>query len=523
MTQASHPDEDRRVVLAVDLGTGGPKVGLVSFAGRIIWWEHLPVATTYGARGCVTQDADDWWRLVVGATRRGIAATRVDGEQVAAVCVTGQWASTVPVDAAGDPVGPCLMWMDTQGARHSRAVVGGPIQGYKPVPLATWIRHSGGVPSTSGDDPVGHMLHLDRDRPEVAARARWYLEPVDYLSMRFTGVAAASHMSMTAAWLTDNRRLDLMAYDEKLVRMAGVDPTKLPPLVPSGSVIGPVRAAVADELGISGAAQVVTGMPDLHGAAVGSGCVLDHETHLSIGTSGWISCPLPQKKTDVLRQTTTVPGLGTGGYLLGNNQDSAGRCLQWFRDNVAGPAGTATYGDVIDTAARAPAGAHGVIFTPWLTGERSPVDDRAARAGFHNISVATTEADLARAVLEGVAYNLRWLLHAAEHFTGRPLDPIRIIGGGAQSGLWCQIVADVCDRTIERVAEPLLCGLRGAALAAGMALDVISPPEIRSLVPTDRAFRPDSGNRATYDRLFAEFPRLHKAQRHMFARLNPGG
>ncbi len=237
-------------VLAVDLGTGGPKVGLVALDGGIVWWEHVGVHTTYGARGSVTQDADEWWRLVADASRRGVAEAGLDPGQVVAVGVTGQWASTVPVDGEGVPVGPCVMWMDTRGARHSRAVVGGHVQGYQPLALATWIRHSGGVPSTSGDDPIGHMLHLDRDRPEVSARARWYLEPVDYLSMRFTGVAAASHMSMTAAWLTDNRRLDLIEYDAKLVQLAGVDPAKLPPLVPSGSVIGPVRRSVAHELGI---------------------------------------------------------------------------------------------------------------------------------------------------------------------------------------------------------------------------------------------------------------------------------
>ncbi len=525
MTEAPAPGE-RRLVLAVDLGTGGPKVGLVSFDGEIVWWEHVAVATTYAPGGSVTQDADDWWRLVVDATRRGVRAAGVAAEQVVAVCVTGQWASTVPVDAAGVPVGPCLMWMDTQGARHSRAVVGGPLQGYHPRALATWVRHSGGVPSTSGDDPVGHMLHLGHDRPEIAGRARWYLEPVDYLSMRFTGVAAASHMSMTAAWLTDNRRLDLMEYDARLVRLAGVDADKLPPLVPSGSVIAPVRASVAAQLGISPAAQVVTGMPDLHGATVGSGCVLEHETHLSIGTTGWISCPLSEKKTDVLRQTTTVPGLGLGThrYLLANNQDSAGRCLQWFRDNVfdGGGTGPAGYARITEAAGTVPPGAGGVIFTPWLTGERSPVDDRSARAGFHNLSLTTSQAHLARAVLEGVAYNARWLLEAAEHFTGRRLDPLRIVGGGAQSELWCQIVADVCDRTVERVAEPLLNGLRGAAIAAGMALGAISPHEVRSLVRTDRTFRPDPSTRETYDRLFAEFPRLYKAERPMFGRLNPG-
>jgi xylulokinase len=159
------------------------------------------------------------------------------------------------------------------------------------------------------------------------------------------------------------------------------------------------------------------------------------------------------------------------------------------------------------------------VFTPWLAGERSPVDDRSARGGFHNVSVATSGADLARSVLEGVALNARWLLTAAERFTGRRLEPLRVVGGGAQSELWCQIVADVCDRTVERVAEPLLCGLRGAALAAGLALGDVDD-DLRRLVPVDLTLIPDASNRAVYDRLFAELPRLYRSQRKMFHRLN---
>jgi xylulokinase len=515
----------RRLVLAVDLGTGGPKVGLVTPTGGILWSEHLPVQTVRGPGGAATQDAEEWWRLVVEATRRAVGDTGARPEEVVAVCVTGQWASTVPVDAAGLPVGDCIMWMDARGGPHSRRVVGGHVQGFRGRALATWIRHTGGVPSTSGDDPLGHMLHLERDRPEIAARARWYLEPVDYLSMRFTGVAAASHMSMTAAWLTDNRRLDLLQYDAKLLRRAGLDPGRLPPLVPSGSVIGPVTAAVAAELGISPAAQVVTGMPDLHGAAIGSGCVLPHETHASIGTTSWVSCPLPTKKTDVVRQLATVPGLGDpagGGYLLGNNQESAGRCLEWFRDVVAvGLEGERpSYPEITALAAKSPPGAGGVIFTPWIGGERSPVDDRSARGGFHNVSVTTSHADLARAVLEGVGHNLRWLLEAADHFTGRRLGPLRLLGGGAQSELWCQVVADITDREVQRVADPLLAGLRGAALNAGLTLGDISREQVRGLVPVDTVFRPEPAQRELYDRAFAEFPRLYRAQRGMFRRLN---
>jgi len=513
-----------RYVLSVDLGTGGPKVGLVSTRGEVAWWRHHAVDTRRGPDGAATQDAAEWWRLVVEGTRQGLADTGIGPDEVVAVAVTGQWASTVPVDAEGLPVGECVMWMDQRAGELSRAVVGGPVSGFDPVALMTWVRRTGGVPSKNGDDPLGHLLLLERD-PEVGPRARWYLEPVDHLVMRFTGIPAASHMSMTGAWLTDNRRLDVLAYDEKLVRLAGVAGEKLPPLVASGSVVGPVQASVARELGISPGARVVTGLPDLHGSTVGSGFVDPYETHLSIGTTAWISCPVPEKKTDVVRQLAAVPGIGSLGgapYLLGNNQESAGRCLQWFRDTVAGGVGgaTPTYDDITELAATSAPGAGGVIFTPWLAGERSPVDDRSARAGFHNVSLGTSTADLARAVLEGVAFNARWLLGAAEHFTGRRLDPLRLIGGGAQSEVWCRIVADVCDRTVEQVAEPLLCGLRGAALAAGVAIGDVAREDLRSAVPVDATFRPDPANRATYDRLFAEFPRLYRGQKRMFHRLN---
>jgi len=514
-----------RFVLAVDLGTGGPKLGLVSTRGEIAWWETRAVATHTGTAAEATQDAEEWWRLVVEGTRRGLDATGLKGDDVVAVAVTGQWASTVPVDESGAPVGECVMWMDARGRTLSRAVVSGPVSGYDPVALATWVRRTGGVPSTNGDDPLGHLLFLEREQPEVARRVRWYLEPVDYLTMRFTGIPAASHMSMTAAWLTDNRRLDLLAYDPKLVRLSGVPAAKLPPLVVSGSVIGPVQRSVAAELGISSRAQVVTGLPDLHASTVGSGCVQPFETHLSIGTTAWVGCPLPEKKTDVIRQMAAVPGLGvlsSAPYLLGNNQQSAGRCLQWFRETVAAGASgpPRSYAEVTELAATAPAGSNGVVFTPWLAGERSPVDDRAARGGFHNVSLSTSTADLARSVLEGVAFNARWLLAAAEHFTGRRLDPLRLVGGGAQSELWCRIVADVCDRTVERVADPLLCGLRGAALAAGIAVGDIDRDDLRRLVPVDGTFPPDASNRAVYDRSFAEFPHLYRSQRRMFHRLN---
>jgi xylulokinase len=503
-----------RLVLAVDLGSGGPKVGFVTLAGEPVWWWYERGDALGGAE---TQDADEWWRAIVTAARRGLAEGGLRGADVVGVAITGQWASTVPVDERGHPVGECLMWSDTRGSAYSQQRFGGPVAGYAARPLATWLRRSGGVPNPGGADPVAHFLHLQHDRPEVRARARWYLEPVDQLTMRFTGRAVASPMSMTAAWLTDNRDLSRLGYDPVLVRRAGVEIDRLPPLVQSGSIVGQVLPDVAELLGIPGDAVVVTGAPDLHNAVVASGCVGLYEPHLSLGTSAWISCPVPAKKTDVVRQLAAVPGIGDGHYVLADNQDNAGRCLEWFREGFAPEL---TYDELADLAARAPVGAGGVFFTPWLSGERSPVDARWARGGFHNLSLDTGRGELTRAVLEGVALNLRWLLDATERFAGRRLDRIRLIGGGATMDVWCQILADVLDRTLERVEQPWVGGLRGAGLTVGLALGEVGRGEIRSLVPVDRVFVPDSAHRAAYDAMYAEFPRLFRSQRGFFRRRN---
>ncbi len=507
-------------MLAVDLGSGALKVGAVSLAGEIAAVGERTYDTERLPGGGAIQDASGWWKMV-----RELARSVLDGipaDRVVAVSCTGQWASTVPVDETGEPVGPCVMWLDTRGAPHSRDVIGGPLMGYSPSALATWIRHSGGVPSPYGGDPVSHMLHLERDEPEVAAAARWYLEPVDYLTMRFTGRAAATHASMSGAWLTDNRHLDRLSYDSVLVRRAGLDPGKLPPLVETGSLVGTVQPQVASDLGISPEAQVVTGTPDLHSGALGCGAIGEGEAHMTISTTSWISLPFGRKKTDAMRSIATVPGLDSRSYLVANNHEAAGLCLRWMRESFT-TGEPASFERLVELAESSPPGSGGILFTPWIAGERSPVDDRNARGGWHNLSAETGNADLVRSVLEGVAYNSRWLNEAVERFAKRRLDSLRIFGGGAIPDLWCQIHADVMDRTIERVADPVQANLRGAALFAGLALGSVSRDQVRELVPVDRSFEPNPANRDAYDRLYAEFPGLYKSQRKMFARLNGRG
>jgi len=171
-------------------------------------------------------------------------------------------------------------------------------------------------------------------------------------------------------------------------------------------------------------------------------------------------------------------------------------------------------------AAEVPAGSAGVIFTPWLNGERTPVDDDTVRGGLHNLSTTTTRDHVIRAVLEGVALNTRWSLKYVERFCGRRLDPLRIVGGGARSDIWCQIFADVLDREIHQVTDPMQANARGAALIAAVGLGHTTFDRVPGLVDVQRRFRPDPGNRELYDELFAVFVELYKANKGIFKRLN---
>jgi len=506
------------LVLAIDLGTSGLKVGFVTVDGRLVWQAERTVATTWvGAEGA-EQDANEWWNLIVDAVAQG--AAHVSTADVVAIAVTGQWASTVPVDERGRPVGPCAMWQDRRGVPLVMQRIGGRLAGYHPLALATWLRHTGGLPG--GNDPCGHILRFEAD-PMIATKARWYLEPVDYLTMRFTGVAAASHASMTAAWLTDNRDLTALCYDRTLIERMGIPEAKLAPLRPTGSILGRIDPTVAATLRLPDTTQVITGVPDLHAAIVGSGAVDDGQAHLALSTTSWISMPLASKQTDAIHGIAAIPGL-FGRYALANNHDSSGLCLRWLRDNLLVPDDGLLDHQPIDFAAMttlaadSPAGANGVIFTPWLQGQRSPVGDQRVRGGFIGLGLQTNQADLVRAVMEGVALNNAWLLQQVDKFAKQRVPSVRMVGGGAVSALWCQIHADVFDRPVEQVADPMFAQLRGVALLAGLAIGALNVGDIAECVPVAARFEPNPAHRRTYTRMGEKFPKVFRALRPIYRR-----
>jgi xylulokinase len=461
---------EAELALCVDLGTGGPKVALITLDGEVVAHEVHHVTTRYGVDGEATQDAEEWWTLILSASKRLLDATEGSAARVRTVAVTGQYASTVPVDANGLPTGRCLTWLDTRGGRYSRPVIGGSFQGYNARKAMQFMRKTGGGPSPTGADPVGQVLYLTHEQPDVVARTRWFMEPVDYLTMRFSDVPSATHASRLAMWMTDNRHLDRYEYDRHLASLVGVDTAYLPPLLPFGSIVGALGADVAASLGLSKDTAVITGVPDLHAAAIGSGATRLYETHLALSTTSWISCPVPKKKTDITHSIASVPGLSNDSYVMINSQDTGAKALEWLQGVLAGDGEVMSFQQMTELASTSPSGARGVIFTPWLAGERSPVGNKRLRAGFTNLSVTSSSADLIRAVMEGVAANSAWLFTYVEKFTGQRLSPVRLLGGGAQSTLWCQIYADTLGRDVVQVPDPLLAQLRGVALLSSVAL-----------------------------------------------------
>ena len=522
--------KDGKYILAIDLGTSGPKTALVSVSGEVAGseFEETPVILLPGAGA--EQDPEGWWKAIMKAAGRLLARELVPVDDIAAVSVTTQWSGTVPVDARGDHLMNAIIWMDCRGSEALRDSWKSPLKiaGFPPLMALTWLKYTGGIPTMSGKDPLAHILWLKRECPEVYRRTCKFLEPKDYINLRLTGRFAATFDSVLLHWVTDNRDPSRVTYHPRLLEMTGIERSKLPDLIRAVDVLGPLKKEVARELGLKPDTPVIGGTPDVPSACVGSGAVRDFEGHLYIGTSSWISAHVPFKKTDIVHCLGSFPSPLPGRYLILDEQECAGKCLSWLRDNVLYHKDELMQEEnvpdifkVMDRiVSRVPPGANSVIFTPWLYGERTPVENCHIRSSLFNLSLENTREDIARAVFEGVAFNQKWLLGAIEKFMGRPFGHLNFIGGGANSDVWSQIIADVLDRPIRQVQEPVHANARGAAFLAAIALGLITPEDIPRLTRIRAEYLPNPDNRKLYDGIFAEFKNLYKVHSRICSRMN---
>jgi xylulokinase len=477
--------------LAIDLGTQGPKVAAVADGGKILVDGFVPVETRRESDGAATQRPDDWWQALRDLVRK--VGASVDNRP-RAVGITGQYGSTVPVDEEGRAVASCLMWADARGSEE----LSGLLRSRRPdavLRLRLWERLAGGAPDLGGD-PLTHE-HLLRSRyPDVWARTKTVLEPIDYLAARLTGRVAATPASMIASFLvrpSDNS--DAPRYSPTLLRLARRDGTRLPQLARTGAVLGPITRQAAAELGLATDTPVVAPISDLHSAYLGSGALSEGEAHLVLSSTSWLGLATRTERSDGLRGINTVPGVGPGHLLVENSQSTAGIALDWVIRTLFskddGPRED-QHRRLVDAALRAPSGAGGVRFAPWLDGERAPLGAPELKGALVGLTTTTTPEDVARATLEGLAANARLLVQGVSRVMRTPIHELRLMGRCAELDGLCQIVADVTQLPCHRVAEPRLACLRGAAILAACARGRLELRQADAWSPTESTFEPAS-------------------------------
>ncbi len=521
---------DKKYILAIDHGTSGIKNAIVSTSGEIADFKVQEYQVYYPEQGAAEQSPLEWWDALVKTTHQLLEHSHVPVEDIVAVTTCNQMSGTIPIDKDGNLLHNCITWLDTRGADVIKKLCGGPINisGYGITNLLRWTKRTGGAPGLSGKDIIGHILWLKKAHPEIYSKTWKFLDCKDYIIYRLTGQVATSNDCAIITWLLNDQDPQNMFYDPALLKKAKIDKDKLPDPHPATHIVGTLLPGVAKELGLKLDTKVVLGAGDIAAAAVGSGAVLDEQAHICVGSSSWVVAHIPKRKLDVFHMIASLPSAIPGRYIFLGEQESAGINLVWLRDKVLYhkdellmeekvPNVYKIFDQIVETIEP---GAHNLIFTPWMFGERAPVEDHTIRGGLYNVSLDIDRRHIVRAIFEGIAFNTRWLLMYLEKKLKRELTPINIIGGGAASDVWCQIYADILNRNIRQHKTPKEGNSIGATYIASVALGYLNWEQIPTLFQLNKEYTPRSQYREIYNKLFKEFVNIYKNNKAMFRRLN---
>jgi len=508
-------------VLSIDLGTSGPKVALVSDAGQIAASTTRRVATLRLPDKGAEQDAEAIWTSVCDAVREVVGRSGVPAQQIVGVGLVSQFFSLVPVDAEARPLSNLILWMDGRGspfAHELLAVEGAPL---------TWLERHGMIPLPSGACSLSKMLWVQRERPEIYEKTHAFLEPMDYLAARLTGRFTANACTAFPLLVGDHRHPNEARWDEDLIRLSGIDRGKLPEMVPVGSQIGPLRREVAEELGLTAGTSVYSGINDTQAVAVGAGTARDGVGGVNVGTTGQVLAHTERRHTDMEHGIVSAPSPVPGRYLaLAENGLGAGsldhlmRNVFFTNDALADHRADDPFREIEAALSSSPPGARGMLFLPWLTGAVAPESEASMRGGFLNVSLETGRADMVRAVMEGIAYGLRWLLPAVEEFVGHEFTSLRFAGGAAVSEGWARIMADATGRPVHQLADARHVINRASAYLTFCDRGEVDRSQLETFCPVKREFEPEAEAAIVYDRLFEQFVRTFEQTRPIFQALN---
>lgn len=497
-------------VIGVDIGTQSTKALLMSTEGRILAQATAGYQVDQPRPMWAEQWPDIWLNAVYQATAEAVARANVPAAEVKAICVSSLYGgSGIPVDADMKPLHPCLIWMDRRANDEVDWV-------RRHVDLEQLQRITGnGVDSYYG---YTKMLWLKHNKPDIWGRIRYLLPPNSYVQYHLTGELAVDHSS--AGNIGGIYDIKARGWSLPMLQALGIDPDFMPSrLVESSEVVGGLLPETAGRLGLVPGTPVVAGGVDAAMATLAAG-VIEPGNHVAmIGTSmcwGFVN-----QHTDAGNGLISMPYVHNGAediYIFGG-AITAGASVSWFRDQFcAGEKQAASLLPGVDVhelmelqAARTPAGADGLVFLPYLMGERSPVWDAKASGAYVGLTLYHSKAHLYRAVLEGLAFALRHNMECGIQGAVR-LDPeLIVVGGAASSDLWMQIIADITGYPVLTIEQDVEAPLGGALLAALAVGEIDSAAQIRNWRTLRPRAQPAAANRATYDRMFEQYCEIYRA------------
>lgn len=487
------------LLLAHDLGTTGNKASLFTPEGRPLASASVPYDTDYPRPGWAEQDPNDWWRAVRDSTQELLQRSGRSPHDVAAVSFSGQMMACLPVDAQGIPLRKAIIWADQRAeveAATLRERVG-------PEEIYRITGHRASASYTAAK-----LLWLRTHIPEVYQSTRAVVQAKDYVAYQLTGVLATDYSDASGTNLFDLRR---RAWSRPILQALDLDPTLFPVALPSATIIGGVTAGAAAATGLARGTPVIIGGGDGACATAGAGVVRPGDAYSYLGSSSWIAYVAREPPYDPTQRTFTFAHLDPEYVFPTGTMQSAGGAYDWLARTLHDEPDASRYAELDALAAQVEPGAAGLLFLPYLIGERSPRWNPHARAAFVGLSMAHGRAEMARAVLEGVGYNLRIILDAFRA-QGAQIPALRLIGGGARSAVWRQILADIYDLPILRPKLMAEATALGAAVAGGVAVGIYGDYGVAAeLVHTEPGERPDPARVARYGRLRAVFEATYAA------------
>lgn len=519
-----------KCVLAIDLGTSGPKVAVVTNSGRILSTARAHVQTTFLPHDGAEQDPRAVWEASKSACKGALAGSNVRREDVLAVICSSQYSSVVPIDAAGEPTMNMILWMDQRGAvPRLKQLAGFPKGANSPLHSLRWLRIHG-LPPLSGGESLSHVRWVKYALPEIYARTHKFLEPMDFLTLKFSGVCATNQGNALMFLSTDNRRLDVIGYHPGLLRISAIDVEKLPEILPFDTILGKILPDVAAEIGLSPETKIIIGLNDTQAGGMGTYAFTGNHAAVSVGSTSVMITHVDFKRTDIRHAILSMPSPVPDTYFVMAENGIGGGALEHFlkhlifaEDDFGHLTNEERFAALGRAIAPIPPGSGGVLFLPWMSGSIAPAADARMRGGFLNLSMKTTRAHMARAVLEGVAMNLRWLRGPVEKFAKRDFTHVLYYGGGAESDDWSQIMADVLALPVHQLEQPQYTTCVGAGLLAFQRLGLLGFDDFHKLVPIRRVFEPRPEATDCYDELFPQFLAAFKNNRPIFRALNAIG